>query len=422
MWVGQLGNPDLRRDIPLKKVDTMRLLVVTNESPVPAIHGGRVDQWTRFRLLRERGCRLMLVSWYLESFGRPAGADLTALNEVFDQICFFPIERTPRALLERLIQLPIRSPHVATRVLSASAQNDVIAAARSFGPDAVLLDGLYGGETALRLSRSLGLPFLYRAHNIEFDYMRSQASAATNKADWVAWRLASLHLKSFETMIQKGSRLVFDISYDDLEYWRSKGVSHSEWAPPLRMLDPDRLTSEIPWSQRAFDIVFLGNLYTPNNVRAVSWFAERVFPILRQSRPAIKVRIAGSHPTEPVRQLITANPEIDFLENPRDADAVWQDGRVLINPIQTGGGINVKAVEMLFVNAHLVTTSVGLKGFPSDIHAQFHVADIPEVFATSILRLIDVPYELTVSRQEARRVFSSGGIDRLIASISAVVN
>jgi len=364
----------------------------------------------------------MLVSWYPESSGRPAGADLSELNEVFDHIYFFPIGRTPRAMLERLIQLPIRSPHVATRILPASAHNAVISAARRFGPDAVLLDGLFGGETALRFSRSLGLPLLYRAHNIEFAYMRSQADIATKRADWFAWHLASLHLKSFETRIQKVSRLVLDISYDDLEYWHSQGVSRSEWAPPLRMLDPDRPTVEIPWPQRAFDIVFLGNLYTPNNVRAVSWFAERVLPILRQSHTAVKVRIAGSHPTEPVRRLIAANPEIDFLENPPDAAAVWQDGRVLINPIHAGGGINVKAVEMLFFNAHLVTTSIGLKGFPPNIHAQFHVADTPEAFAASILKLIDVPYDLTASRQEARRVFGSAGIDRLIASISTAVN
>jgi hypothetical protein len=401
---------------------SLRLLVITNESPFPPNRGGRVDQWSRFQLFKSRGCRLMLVGWYVKPRDTPTAAEVAALNNVFDQVHLFPMEQTLPALLHRLIMLPRYSPHIATRILSANKQATILAAARSFAPDAIWLDSLYGGVTAARVARDLKVPIFYRSHNIEFQYMRSQAAEALTLRDKFAWALACINLKPFELSVQKSSRLVFDISCDDVSFWRSLGITNNIYAPPLVTFDPLAQSASIPYASRPFDIVFLGNLFAPNNVRGLAWFVDRVLPIVRRARSAIKVRLAGSQPNVIMRKLVAHYPDISLLENPPDASQVWREGRILVNPILTGSGMNIKSVEMLSYDAHLVTTSIGVRGFTNDVRGEFRVADTPEDFAAAILEKIDTPYQVNATRMHARNVFGPAGIDSIMDAMEKALD
>jgi hypothetical protein len=397
---------------------SIKLLVITSESPFPPNRGGRVDQWERFKLFKDHGCQLMLVSWYVRPADKPSATESTSLNGLFDKIHLFPIDQTLWGFFRRLILLPKYSPHISSRKLSASEWNVVLSTARSFAPDAIWLDSLYGGVIAVNLARDFGVPLFYRSHNIEFQYMRSQADQALSLRDKAAWALACINLKSFEISIQRNSQCVFDISCDDITFWRSMGITHNIWAPPLFASDPTTKSALIPYARRPFDIVFLGSLFAPNNVRGIEWFVEEALPIVRRSRPAIKVRIAGSQPNTMIRRLMACNPEINLLEEPADANAIWREGRILVNPILTGSGMNVKSAEMLFYDAHLVTSPMGVRGFPSDMRAEFHVADTAESFAKVIVGLLDTPYELASGRRSARHRLGPAGIDPIIKAIN----
>lgn len=355
----------------------------------------------------------MLVSWYSAPADNPSQAECAALHKVFDKVSLFPIKRTLSAMARRLITLPRFSPHISTRIISADEYADLLSEARSFAPNAIWLDSLYGGVVAAHFARDLHLPIFYRSHNIEHQYMRSQADQALTLRDRIAWSLACTNLKSFETSIQRSSKFVFDISCDDLQFWRAMGIYHNSWAPAL-FVNPGGQNQPIPYAVRSFDLVFLGSLFSPNSVRGLEWLVDGVLPILRRSRPSIKMRIAGSRPNDRIRSLVARNPEISLLEAPTDAGSVWREGRILVNPILTGSGMNVKSAEMLFHDAHLMTTTVGTRGFPADIQTEFHVADTTDSFAEALLRLVDTPYELTASRRAARQRLGPSGIDAII--------
>ena len=390
-----------------------RLLVVSTEVPFPPIYGGRVDQWSRFRLFRTRGLRLMLVTWYVAALGQPSMPDRTAMEAVFDRVDIFPIFRGPRALIQRLRDLPSRSPHVSTRIIRGRDFERLLRNAREFAPDAIWLDGLHGGETARALADALGVPMLYRSHNIEFAYRRSQAKTTSSLRDRLAWQLAGLHLERFETEIQRASRIVFDISYDDLLYWRSRGILHNLWAPTL--VDRPALRS-LDFAARAWDLVYLGNLSTPNNLRGLQWFLDQVLPLIRRERPATSVQIAGSSPTPAFRRL-ASEYRVDLCANPPDAAAILSQGRVLINPILSGSGLNVKSVEMLFHDAAIVATPAGVRGLPEDLRREFFVAESPQEFARLCIRQLENPAPISASRIEARRRLGPEGIDTIVAAI-----
>ncbi|MBN8919876.1 MAG: glycosyltransferase [Rhizobiales bacterium] len=385
----------------------MRLLVVSSEVPVPATHGGRVDQWSRYRLFRQDGVAMMLVSWFVDGADAPTAADEAALAGVFDDVHLFPIRRDAAAMLRRLADLPHHSPHVSTRILRGAAHRDVLAAAKRFEPDAVWLDGLHGAVTARALAAALGVPLFYRSHNVEFLYRRTQAQRATRLRDRIAWRLAGFRLEALEVAVQRKANLVFDISADDLAYWRSRGITHNRWLPTLLAAPPS--TS----GPKTWDLVYLGNLNTPNNLEGLRWFLHEVLPRLRDARPDITLRIAGSQPDARFRQEAAASG-IDLRENPPDAHAVLAEGRVLFNPVLAGSGLNVKSVEMLFHDAPVVSTPAGVRGLPDDIRAEFHIAAAPEDFARRCLEQLARPFVITEARRHARLRLGPEGIGAAI--------
>jgi hypothetical protein len=391
------------------------LVVVMNEPCLPAINGGRIDMWTRHKALKDCGCRLMLVTWL--PVNRVDGPPMAELREVFDEIHIYPITQSARALAYRLLALPMYSPHVSTRILGKQTLRELVRASTQFRADAVWLDGLYGGHTAVKLAKTLSKPLYYRAHNVEYSYMRSQAAAAYRPRDKFAWNLAALGLRRFEEEIQRSSSHVFNISRDDIEFWKKRGLQNAIWLPTTLQMDAQETHSR-DYFDRSWDLVYVGNLRSPNNFVGLDWFVRKVLPIVRLDRPNIRVCIAGSNPTEEIRALLSQATGIDLMENPENAFSLWREGRVLINPILTGSGINVKSVEMLFFDAHLITTNVGARGLPPHVRDEFLIADTPELFAQEIITKLSTPFVAESLRPVARQEFGNTRIRALIESIS----
>ena len=192
---------------------------------------------------------------------------------------------------------------------------------------------------------------------------------------------------------------------------------NGRWLPFL----VDGPNSNAPAVAKVWDVIFLGNLNTPNNYRGLEWFLNSVYPMLQRSDMGISVLIAGSNPSSEFRRLFRSVEGITVIENPLDSAAVLAQGRVLINPILSGSGVNIKSIEMLFQDAHLVTTPIGVRGFPDDVRQEFSVADTPTTFARAILASVSVPYQSTPSRETARLHFNAGRISDVLNMLTDYV-
>ena len=394
----------------------LRLLCVTSEVPFPPIHGARVDVWNRYTLLRRAGCEIMLVTWAHEP---PPPADLAALGEVFSIVEVRPIGTSLPDLVKRLWHLPVHSPHVSSRFVSGPDTAAIAGRAAAFGAQLVIAEEPYGAVLAMAVAERLALPLVYRSHNIEFRYMRSQARAATGVRRRLALRLASLHLETFELALQPAARVVFDCSPSEAANWKTRGVDHTLWLPNLFAHLPRH---QEDWAGRPYDVVFLGNLNTPNNVAGLAWFVGEVLPVLRRLRPGLRVCIAGSNPASEVSGLLGGQPEIALVRNPERAEEIWSSGRVLINPVLTGSGSNVKSAEMLFYDAPLVTTPSGVREFPAWMRGEFAVGEDAAAFADLIVQALGREgFELTPLRTRLRALFGPEGMRTMLETLTGVI-
>lgn len=358
----------------------MKLLIIAQEMPYPPNHGGRADSWRRLKALSQLGHSSFLVTWAYVGQGRSIDPQHVARLEEFSaRTHVLPVDRSNAGLLRRLRHAWRWPSFIAARVLSSAEYAKVLASARHFAPDAMLMDGLQGYWLAQRLSTDLDLSLLYRAHNREADYLAQQRRSARTWRSRLGLIAATRGLSSVEEQAHRISELVLEISVDDLQYWERLGYRNGRWLPPL----PDTEERSRATSPPDVDIAYIGSLWAPSNIQGLRWFLHQVWPLIRQAHPDATFLIGGSDPLREVIRLCEASPGVELLANVEDAHDVLSRGRVLINPVWMSSGVNIKSIDMLAAAAPVVTTSHGVVGMRAEMRAFFHIADDPQAFAAA---------------------------------------
>ena len=385
-----------------------RVLVIPNEFPLPANSGGRVDVWRRMRVMHdELGCELALLTWFdAPRDGAPSAQSQAEAGRVVTTIHLSAVQRSKGELVRRLVQMVRWPSHAAARWVTLN-RPAALQWARDFQPDLILLDGLYGAPVAEWLSHQLKVPVVYRSHNIEHVYMRRQLRKTKLWTRRLGLAANLLHLEHLERSALINARYVLDISVDDMAQWTQEGMRNLHWLPPI--VDASFAAALCADSGRSpsCDVLYFGNLNTPNNVDALRWLITSVLP--RISHPDLRIIVAGSSPGMEAIALCGRDKRIRLIADPIDMAGVIRSARVIVNPVLAGSGVNIKSVEMLFTDASLVSTSVGVQGLPDGARRCFSVGDDAEEFAAHVAQGLSgkSPFD-PVERRNARAHFLPG--------------
>lgn len=391
----------------------MKVLVLSIDVPFPAKTGGRVDVWRRICGLKASGAQIGLLCWYDESRdGEPTIEALNEIHRVVDTAAFFPVRRSVTLLLLRLINSLRWPSHVSSRWLAID-KNRVLEWARRFNPDVILLDGLYGGAVGVYLSNKLSIPLVYRSHNVEHVYMAQLAKISRGLVSRLGLLMNIVGLRRFEYLVLRHAVSTLDISLDDVIFWKGKGFSHVKWLPTS--VDDGFVCDVALIDDKSIDLLYFGNLHTPNNVDAVRWLVDSVLPCLPHD---VKLTLAGSKPSGEVLGLVQkSGGRVGLIPDPKNMAHVIGAAKVIVNPMRFGSGVNLKSVEMLFTDAGLVSTSVGVKGLPHSAKRCFEVHDEPHAFANAIELLLRKTNQPNEERLQARMEFSSSRAYHELADI-----
>jgi GT2 family glycosyltransferase/glycosyltransferase involved in cell wall biosynthesis len=140
-----------------------------------------------------------------------------------------------------------------------------------------------------------------------------------------------------------------------------------------------------PFADRR-DLVFVGGFRHPPNVDAVSWFADAVFPLVRQQLPDVQFHCIGSDVTPGILAL-GARDGIRVHGHVADI-APYMDGcRIAIAPLRYGAGVKGKINLSMAHGQPVVATSCAVEGMHLRDGVDVLVADDAASFAAQIVRL-----------------------------------
>jgi glycosyltransferase involved in cell wall biosynthesis len=133
-------------------------------------------------------------------------------------------------------------------------------------------------------------------------------------------------------------------------------------------------------------VLFVGRLdYRPNR-EAVEWFVVEVLPIIRRSRPDVRVRVVGPgavHLDPAVAECVDAVGAVGELAE----HYAWS--RICVAPLFTGSGTRVKILEAMSFGRPVVATTLGAEGIDVRPGVDLLVADDPHTFAEACVSVLD---------------------------------
>nr|MCU0493275.1 glycosyltransferase [Chloroflexaceae bacterium] len=138
-------------------------------------------------------------------------------------------------------------------------------------------------------------------------------------------------------------------------------------------------------------LVFTGTLDFRPNVDAVTWFAHQVLPLVLQRRPEARFVVVGRTPAPAVRALHNGST-FEVVPDVPDVRPYIAGAAAYLVPMRMGGGVRLKLLEALAMEAPIVSTSMGAEGVHGLTHgAQLLLADTPATFAAAVELLLAQP-------------------------------
>jgi len=272
-------------------------------------------------------------------------------------VCRSPAaERLLRDLLARGRFDVVHVEHLRAAYLGAHIPRDLPTVFDSVDSISLLLERTLQSSHSLRQRLQAALE-LHRTRRYEAGILRRFHQVAVTSPDDAA-ALQALAPDGRVTVVPNGV---------DLEYFR----------PPAGPRD-------------AATLVFSGKMSYHANATAVLHFVRHILPIVRRSRPDVRVKIVGSRPPAPIRAL-TADPAITVTGHVPDIREAIAPCTVAICPVTVKVGIQNKVLEAMALGVPVVSTRAGLGGLAAEPGRDILVADDETTFAGQVCRLLDDP-------------------------------
>jgi len=163
------------------------------------------------------------------------------------------------------------------------------------------------------------------------------------------------------------------------------GVDHEYFKPVAR--------------EKAFDVVFTGNMGYPPNVNAAEYLISEIIPIVRNKIPGVTVMLAGATPHQ--RVLALANEKIRVTGWVEDMRECYASSKIFIAPMRIGTGLQNKLLEAMSMGLPCITSVLANQALGAAENSEILVGRSPEEFADHIIRLL-------TDREFARKIAEAG--------------
>jgi polysaccharide biosynthesis protein PslH len=371
------------------------VLLLVPQLPYPALQGTSLRNLNIIRGLAER-FRVHLL----------AAVDEAALGAAGELAAVPPPLRELTARVERVV-VPARSRRQRLWRLLSDRRPDM--AHRIYGPDfAAVLERLLRSQpfavvqvegielaAAIPLVRALqpDAHIVFDDHNAEAALQeRAFRTDLGEPGRWPAALYSWLQvgrLQRFERWACTAADRVVAVSEADrasLEALLGRG------GPPVTVvpnaIDVARYQEPLPGELPRFDVVFSGKMDYRPNVDAMLWFADEIWPRIREARPETAWAIVGQQPHRRLARL-KGLPGVTVTGRVEDVRPYLAGATVYVMPFRMGSGTRLKLIEAMAVGVPLVSTPLGAEGFPVEDGRDLLLAEEPEAFARAVLRLLE---------------------------------
>jgi glycosyltransferase involved in cell wall biosynthesis len=350
-----------------------RLAYITHSLPAPADSGSLL----RSVRLAAAAARLGPVTLYCrtteKALADAAGKDaLRAFGDIRSEI-YAPDEYAKIARIfdpESIACWSARDSRLAARLAEDHRRNPY---------DMVVCQQIMTANVALGVP---GLPMVLDEHNIESAAFRQVLSGLGKKGH--VNPEDGQRVVAHEEEAWKRAALVTCPTAADALHIEARGGQRPRVIP--NGTDVESLPFTAPSARRADQILFVGAYFWPPNARAAHFLVKEVLPRVRAEIPAASLTLCGKSPGIDVALL--RREGVHVTGTVPSVAPYLEQAAVYANPLFEGTGSSLKCLEALAAGVPLISTAVGVRGYPLTPGRQYLVAETVEEFASAILAVL----------------------------------
>jgi polysaccharide biosynthesis protein PslH len=394
-------------------MNRMKLLFLAHRVPYPPNKGDKIRSYNELRGFIERGNDVHLLAF----------ADNrrdSSYQEVLAQLCasveIVPLRRLEaklRASAKLMTSQPLslgyyESWKMKRLVRQSIAQNDY---------DAVFV---YSSTMAQYVPRELWARTIVDLVDVDSEKWRDYAHFAKPPKSWL-FELEWKRLRRYEYEIVR--RFAFTILTTQREASLLVDLDEFTRRARLRIItngvdldyfhaDDDEAISPTP------RLVFVGAMDYYANIEGVTWFVEKVFPLIRHLEPRAEFYIVGSNPTSEVEQLGRCKG-VSVTGLVFDVRPFMRSATACVVPLRIARGVQNKVLEAMAAGKAIVATPEAVAGLDVKDGKELLLARTPEEFADATISLIrQETLRRELSRKSLRFVETEHDWEPLVRSLA----
>jgi len=373
------------------------LVFLCQRLPYPPIKGERITSYNLLRHLT-RSYRVFVGTFIDDPADRPEVDKLRAMVEELHVEEIVKPWAYARALPRWLLGEPIsfalfRSRRLGRWLDEVAARHEPLAI--------VTVSSNISAYAVDKFSRDGIQPrrFLHFA-DVDSEKFVAYAERSRGPARWI-FASEARRVRREERRLTAAADAVAFVSDEEAQLFRSVLAEHRDRVVTLpngvdtETFDPDR-RYDPPFACRGAAFAFTGAMDYLPNIDAVTWFANEVFPAIRQALPAAQFLIVGLNPTAEVLRLRELSGVVVTGRVPSVA-AYLAHAQVSVAPLRIARGIQNKVLEAMAMAMPIVVSSGALTGIRAKSGEHLICAETPREWSDACIRLVR-------DREDARRL------------------
>lgn len=275
-------------------------------------------------------------------------------------------------------------PKTYGRVISLSYRKTLKDLVSNTSFDAAVVHGMMAPYGSLLGKMKLVLDevdvFFMVAHTIYQNEMR-MLSRLRSKWDWLRTAVyESKYINDFDAVAVRS--LKDKVIIQELHPQKNI-IQFPPWFEGLEELQ------DIPISRPDDNVIlFMGAMNIPPNIEAVTYFAEDVFPLIKERISDVNFYIVGAHPV-PIVKALSQLPGVIVTGEVSDLKPFYEKAALIVSPLFTGGGIIVKTLNGLASGRPVVATNIGNSGTGAQDREDIYiVSSVPTQFAQAVINIL----------------------------------
>ncbi len=141
-------------------------------------------------------------------------------------------------------------------------------------------------------------------------------------------------------------------------------------------------------TKKPASLMFLGSMDWMPNIDGALWFAEKIWPRIKEKVPGVSWTIVGRKPTPAIQALAASDPAIRVTGTVEDVRPYLAEAELMIVPLRVGGGTRIKIYEGMAAGVPVISTTIGAEGLCIRDGENIVLADDPEAFARMTIELL----------------------------------